>query len=373
MAPILKGIVAIAVEDDAILMTHGYFEISAQGCRDVFESPIKSIPRPLPATSDGLVPEGGVPEEYLLDWRERAPEKVLDYITRYVDECLGDGKSIDAIGVSTFGNVMPGTQLVLYAPSQGERTGKSIPIRFREVLADFTANHEKNVKKTRPIVCVDNDATAMTFGESIIDAQRPELFSCIWLGKGVNAGLSTKEIGSWKGFMHPEMGHFLPRFHPDDADFVERVSLEENPTSCAIHRTCLMGIASRRSILNRREHGMADAAITRIVADYIAQLCVAITYITAPGRIAIGGYTLRSGLLDEKAFLAAVRTSFNKLIGGYPKYPQIAPEYVDSFIVPASGRRSSALLGVTEMMKATILAGDAVTEANSPKKQRKTP
>lgn len=373
MAPILKGIVVIAVEDDAILMLHGYFEISEQGCRDVFDTPIKSIRSPLSARSDGLMPGHGMSEPYLLDWRERAPEKVLDYIKRFVGECLDDGKSVDAIGVSTFGNVMPGTQMVLYAPSQGERAGQSIPIRFREELANFAANHEKNVDKVKPIVCVDNDATAMTFGEAIIDAKRPELFSCIWLGKGVNAGLSTKEIGSWKGFMHPEMGHFQPRFHPEDSDYIDQVLCGEGPTGCAIHQDCLIGITSRRSILYRQECGMSDDVIINIIAYYIAQLCVAITYITAPGRIAIGGHSLRSGLLNEKAFLAAVRAKFSELIGNYPKYPQIARAYVDSFIVPASGRRSSALLGVTEMMKATILASDAVPQAKTPQRWRKTP
>lgn len=112
---------------------------------------------------------------------------------------------------------------------------------------------------------------------------------------------------------------------------------------------------------------MPMSDITRIVADYIAQLCVAITYITAPGRIAIGGYVLRSGLLDPLPFLAAVRARFNELVNGYPQYAQIAPGKVSEFIVPAyglgEGWNASALLGMKEMLKARLKAASESRES----------
>lgn len=351
MAPILKGIVAIAVEDDAILMIHGTVRIDDMGCHDVSFSPLQSVARPHFVPSQDEMAEGLDAEKL------NTVGMITHWLNKFVGECIEQGDPVDGIGISVFGNVIQDSQMVFLSPSPWHGIGieKAIAINFPQSLRELYSTFERDPENKNPIICIDNDATAMAIGEFIRVGKRPKLFSCIWLGKGVNIGLVSDEVGSWRGFMHPEAGHFLPRLHPIDKEFTDLLADSANPTSCTVHRDCLVGLVSQNSILNRKNIGMDDKDITAVVADYIAQLCVAVTYITAPGQISIGGHTLRSKLLDENEFIEAVRDRFRSLINGHPKYSQIADENVDKFITRASGDDTSALLGVKERLKVELL------------------
>lgn len=369
MAPILKGIVVIAVEDDAILMIHGTVGIDDDGCHDVSFSPLEFVARPLTATGDGLAAEETAQAE-LDDWRDNAPERVIGHVLDFVRSCLDRDRPVDAVGVSMFGNVNIQTGIVSYVRNG---TCKDWDPNTGIDPIDIPGAIERHFGKDI-LVCVENDATALALGEAVRDDARKDVFASIWMGKGVNAGVANtfsfgRKIGSWKGKMHPEMGHLFPRIHDDDVEYLRYLREEDRYPKCTVHKDCLIGLVGRRSILDRKKKfEMPDEKIIDIVSYYVAQLCINITLTIVPARITISGYALRTKeapLSDPEQFVQCVRQHFNRLMNGFPKYSQAQARAVGDFIRLGQQDDVSALLGVKEAIKAKLLGKhrDAAFEA----------
>lgn len=109
------------------------------------------------------------------------------------------------------------------------------------------------------------------------------------------------------GSRHPEMGHMLPRRHPDDRDFAG---------ICPFHDDCLEGLASGPAIQARWGASLSDLASDHpaqgIVAHYLAQLVVAQQAMLSPQRIVLGG-----GVLATPGLIERVRGEAARLAAGY--------------------------------------------------------
>lgn len=128
----------------------------------------------------------------------------------------------------------------------------------------------------------------------------------VTVGTGIGGGALVEER-PLHGSRHPEMGHMLPRRHPDDRDF---------PGICPFHRDCLEGLASGPAISARWGASLSELGpehpAHEIIAFYLAQLVVASQALMSPRRIVLGG-----GVLGAPGLLDRVRAQAAHLAGGY--------------------------------------------------------
>jgi fructokinase len=161
----------------------------------------------------------------------------------------------------------------------------------------------------------------------------------VTIGTGIGGG-AVVNGAPVHGLGHPEMGHVRVARHAGDR--FEGV--------CPFHGDCLEGLASGPAI--ERRWGMSLSDLPRdhpghgFIAYYIAQLCVMLIGIAAPGRIVIGG-----GVSHAPGLIDAVRREARRLGGGY-----FAGDPMEVIVPPGLGE-DSGLLG------AFALARDAEREA----------
>lgn len=329
-----KGIVAIAVEDDAVLLTYALVDPSDAEWSSAEVAGRTAIPRT--QYSPGNQHE---------DLRVAEPESVIGLAVQYVDQLRQRGQRVDAIGLSIFGTVNRDTNVWSHIPNRGDGAGKTMTIDFRRELGARTSVRA---------VYVDNDATAAALGEQKWGAGKyhNDAFAYIWAGRGVNVGL-VMGSESWEGFMHPEMGHMYPQIHDDDADYVARCRDErDTDPRCIIHHTCLMALTSYRAVQARLDMDMTPKLVANIQAYYIAQLCHTLTVTLSIGRIAVGGYLFRSGLLRQHDLLGAIQVHWEELRGPYGVYVQ--SQDAKSYIVEAKCGLDASLLGVLEGVRVKL-------------------
>lgn len=243
----------------------------------------------------------------------------------------------DCFAVSSFGNVDLESGAIYYVPHGGIERGRIMQFDFPSALRQaFGA-------PAAPVY-VDNDATAAALGEFIWGTGKASDdgssaiadFAYLWVGRGINVGLVLNS-DVWRGRQHPEAGHAFGRLHDDD----------RHRGNCPVHSDCFIGVASLRSIYERRDLGIDDFDLTDIIAYYLAQICVNMVLNTAPQKIAIGGYTLRNAIIPD--LLPAVRRHFKMMMGIYPNYP--AMKDPKSFIVEAKVGPQAMIFGLMEITR----------------------
>ena len=116
----------------------------------------------------------------------------------------------------------------------------------------------------------------------------------VTVGTGIGGGIVLKGAPI-HGAAHPEIGHILPRRHPDDRNF---------SGICPWHGDCLEGLASGPAIAARWGASLSalppEHPAHPIIAHYLAQLCHAVIAITAAEIIVLGGGVMQTpGLLDR--------------------------------------------------------------------------
>ncbi|WP_081476854.1 ROK family protein [Sphingomonas sp. PAMC 26605] len=143
-------------------------------------------------------------------------------------------------------------------------------------------------------------------GAGVTYAQGADVAVYVTVGTGIGGGaiVAGRPV---HGLRDLEMGHMLPRRHPDDRDFAG---------ICPFHGDCLEGLASGPAILARWGMSLSELPPRdrgpEIIADYLAQLVVAQQAIVSPQRIVFGGGVLATpGLLDR------VRARAEALAAGY--------------------------------------------------------
>lgn len=106
---------------------------------------------------------------------------------------------------------------------------------------------------------------------------------------------------------------------------------------CPYHkdRTCLEGMVCNKSIAERLKVNFTaleeiadEAKVWKLVAFYLAQLCLNITLMLSPEVIVIGG-----GIMNRKILLPLIHCEFMRLLGGYVEHGRLGKEGIDQYIV----------------------------------------
>jgi fructokinase len=266
------------------------------------------------------------------DRPEVALAKVVDFIRASERDC----GQVAAIGLASFGPVdldadSPTFGHVTRTPKAGW-SGVDVVGWLRKAL-------------DRP-VAFDTDVNGAGIGEYEWGAGRGlDNFVYVTIGTGIGGGiiLGGKPL---RGLWHPELGHIRPRRDPDADSFAG---------ICPFHGDCLEGLASGSAIVARWNKTLEelgpDHPALRLEADYLAQLCVELTYIVSPQRIILGG-----GVASASGLLAAVRQLAAGRLGNYLSHPVLSGK-LESYIVPPGLGKRAGVLGALAMAQRLMRAG----------------
>jgi fructokinase len=141
-----------------------------------------------------------------------------------------------------------------------------------------------------------------------------------------------------QGLSHPEMGHMRVERHRDDT----------YAGICPLHGECLEGLASGPAIARRWGRALSDLPDDHpghdMIAFYLAQACVNLQALLAPGRIVLGG-----GVTETPSLIERVRKAADKLSGGYFRGEP------DQIIVGAALSPRSGLIGAWALAQSAAL------------------
>lgn len=161
----------------------------------------------------------------------------------------------------------------------------------------------------------------------------------ITIGTGIGVGVldAGRRVAGAGGL---ELGHVRPKRAPGD-DFAGL---------CPFHGDCFEGLASGPALQARSGAPLSelppDDPAHAIAAEYLGQLCAALVFAHAPGRLILGG-----GVMKTPGLLERVRARLGPLLGGYNQYAQTAD--LARFVqAPALGDRAGALGAVALAMQA---------------------
>lgn len=248
------------------------------------------------------------------------PGPTLAATLRFFEEARAEWGGFDAVGIASFGPVAvdrasPDWGRILPTPKPGW-SGTDLVTPFAEAF-NCPAG-------------LDTDVGAAILAEHEWGAARGAgVATYVTVGTGIGGGLLV-DGRVVHGTRHPEMGHMLPRRHPDDRDYAG---------SCPFHGDCLEGLASGPAIAARWGASLSSLAPDHvahgIVAFYLAQLVVAQRALLSPERMVFGGGVMATpGLLDR------VRTEVRTMEAGY--FGNHPPE---TLVVPPGLGTEAGLMG----------------------------
>ena len=257
------------------------------------------------------------------------PCETLDAALAFFADARRDWGALDALGIASFGPVdldrsSPRWGRIVDTPKPGW-SGVDLVTPFAAALGCP--------------VGFDTDVNAAILAESLWgSATGADVAVYVTVGTGIGGG-ALVEGRAVHGSRHPEMGHILPRRHPDDRDF---------PGICPFHRDCLEGLASGPAIAARWGASLSDLGADHpahdIVAHYLAQLVVAQQSMLSPQRIVFGG-----GVLGTPGLLDRVRREAARLAGGYFG----TQDYAALVVPPGLGDRAG-LLGALALAQRSV-------------------
>ena len=249
-----------------------------------------------------------------------SPETTVERVSEFYRSLK---QPIAAIGLGTFGPV----QLDPTFPQFGYITSTPKPgwsnFDIRTALADALGV---------PIF-MDTDVNAAALGEATWGASKGVRTS-LWVtvGTGVGGGLIL-DGESLHGFAHTEMGHIrIPH------DFVH----DPYRGFCPFHGDCLEGLVSGPALQAR--WGASPVTFDdnhpawSLQAEYLALACVNWICTLVPGRIVLGGGTIRGQLFP------LIQDRVADLMNGYFRAPELA-EGLRGYIVPTALGRHAGVLG----------------------------
>ncbi len=233
-----------------------------------------------------------------------SPQETIAAALDFFTAAQGEWGDFDALGIASFGPVdldrtSPGWGRIVDTPKPGW-SGTDLVGPFARALACP--------------VGFDTDVNGAILAESLWGAAvGADIAVYVTVGTGIGGGALVEERPV-HGSRHPEMGHILPRRHPDDHDFAG---------ICPFHGDCLEGLASGPAIAARWGASLseldADHPAHDIVAHYLAQLVIAQQALLSPRRIVLGG-----GVLGTPGLIDRVRTEAARLANGYFGTPDYA-------------------------------------------------
>ncbi len=247
------------------------------------------------------------------------PDETLAAALEFFTAAQAEWGAVDALGIASFGPVdldrsSPGWGRIVDTPKPGW-SGTDLVGPFARAL-DCP-------------VGFDTDVNGAILAESLWGAATgADIAVYVTVGTGIGGGALVEERPV-HGSRHPEMGHVLPRRHPDDRDFAG---------TCPFHGDCLEGLASGPAIAARWGASLSELGLDHpahdIVAYYLAQLVVAQQALLSPRRIVLGG-----GVLGTPGLLDRVRDHAARMANGYFG----TPDYATLIVAPGLGDRAGLL------------------------------
>lgn len=181
---------------------------------------------------------------------------------------------------------------------------------------------------------LDTDVNVAALGEHALGAGAGKA-SCLYVtvGTGIGGGLVV-ENNIVHGLLHPELGHFWLRPHPED-------SMPHGV--CPYHDGCLEGLANGPSIEARwgarAELLPPTHEAWALEAYYLAQMCVTAILVVSPERIILGG-----GVMQQRQLFPLIHDHVQAMLGGYVQHDEIL-HTIDQYIVPPGLGSDSGVTG----------------------------
>lgn len=233
------------------------------------------------------------------------PEETLAAVGRYFA-----GRSVDAVGIATFGPVetrhsRPDYGRITTTPKPGWE-GADLIGAVRSVL-DVP-------------VTVDTDVNGAALAEARWGAGRGldnVLYVTVGTGLGGGAAIDGRPL---VGLVHPEMGHVS----------VERLADDDFPGVCPYHGDCLEGMASGPAMNARwgkpaEEFGSHLERAVRVESHYLAAGFRQFVFTLAPEVIVMGG-----GVSHLPGIHREVNERLVDMMSGYA----VQAEHLSDFVVP---------------------------------------
>ena len=256
-------------------------------------------------------------------------EERVSFPTRGPAETLADvlsffrGKSVDAIGIGTFGPIgldrsRPDYGCVTTTPKPG---WSGFPLLG-------TLQEQFDVP-----MGWDTDVNAAAVGEAAWGAAKG-LSSCVYytIGTGVGVGVYA-EGRPVHGLVHPEGGHVLTRRHPRDSF----------AGICPYHGDCLEGMAAGPAI--ERRWGVPGSGLSNdheaweMEAYYIGQAVAGTILLLSPQKVILGG-----GVMHQRQLFPLIRAEVRRNLNGYVSSEAVT-DGIDDYIVPPGLGDNAGLCG----------------------------
>jgi fructokinase len=245
----------------------------------------------------------------------RSRDETLDAVAGFFAEWLAQGNSLEAIGISSFGPLNRDPR----APNYGRLSNSPKPGWEHADIAGALR------RQLHVPIAIDTDVNGAALAEGRWGAARGMThFAYVTVGTGIGVGI-VADGRLLNGASHPELGHYRPPRHPQDAF----------AGICPFHGDCLEGLASGPAIACRYGDGRTaeeladDDRIWPIVAHCLAHLCTILLFALSPECIVLGG-----GVMQRAQLLAMIRGETRKMLGGYLSHPLYAGD-LDDVIVPS--------------------------------------
>lgn len=203
------------------------------------------------------------------------------------------------------------------------------------------------------VVSLDTDVNGSGLAEARLGAGRGlDVVAYVTVGTGVGGGLIVHGRPI-HGLSHPEMGHILLRKQSADADFAG---------VCPFHGHCVEGLTSGPAILARLGHPLSEAdpasPIFDLIAGYLGEFCAALSLMTAPQRIILGG-----GVMSNARLYPRIRSAFSAVLADYLQAPAVRD--TESYIcAPELGDRAGVIGAMLLAMGASGTADLFAEHAN---------
>ena len=229
-----------------------------------------------------------------IEIRTREPDETLDEVLAFIDREVELQGSLAGLGIGSFGPLgidpsMPDYGVIGRTPKPNWKD-----VDLKAIACRLDAPYQ-----------IDTDVNAAALGE--LDAHAPPQENLVYVTVGTGIGGGVVEQGTISsGIDHPEMGH-LP---------VRRVAGDDYPGCCPFHGDCLEGLASGPAILDRWGADLTELGSNHeglpLIANYLGQLVVSLTLVTAPRQIIIGG-----GVAQAPGLLEQIQQEAHRQLGGY--------------------------------------------------------
>lgn len=246
------------------------------------------------------------------------PEETMTQVFQFFE-----GKSIEAIGIGSFGPIDP----IASSPGYGFITTTPKPH-----WSQYNIVGAIREKLALPIA-FDTDVNGAALAEYKWGAAKG-LDSCLYITVGTGIGAGAVVGGEIvHGLSHPEMGHI----------YVRRCSDDTFKGCCPYHGDCLEGMAAGPAIGDRWQKSAVelgeDHPAWTMEAHYLAHALMNYVLILAPHKIVMGG-----GVMKQDQLFPLIRNKLHELLNGYIAHP-LLNNGIQDYIVPPKLGDNAGLAG----------------------------